>query len=141
VEEFSDGKANQQVAGHKSVTGLRRRAVENARPRPRFLIPAEFDVLPANAADREIATESLQPGGGPSEVIRKYGQVWSRLWPRTGCRIGTTSRDRLIRICVVKFEAGALDEDLQVTELFPEYEARARPPNRCWTDRHSKSSC
>ena len=51
-----------------------------------------------------------------------------------------TSR-QLIRIWVGKFEAGALDDDVQAADLLQEYEAKSRPLNEWWGGRRWRSSC
>ena len=48
---------------------------------------------------------------------------------------------QLIRIWVGKFEAGALDDDVQAADLMQEYEPRSQPSS-VWSDgRHWRSSC
>ena len=48
---------------------------------------------------------------------------------------------QLIRIWVGKFEAGALDDDVQAADLLQEYEARIQRSNEWWDGKHWKSSC
>ena len=54
AQEFSDGKANQQVAGHKSITAPQQGHVRGLKISPRFLTHAEYGALAAN----EIITQS-----------------------------------------------------------------------------------
>ena len=48
---------------------------------------------------------------------------------------------QLIRIGVGKFEAGALDDDVQAADLLQEYEAKSQPWSGWSDDRRSRSSC
>ena len=48
---------------------------------------------------------------------------------------------QLIRIWVGKFEAGALDDDVQAADLLQEYEPRSLPWNGWWADKRWRSSC